>query len=284
MGDVKWIKIAVDMFSNRKIRMIESMDNGDALLVFWVKLLALAGQINDGGRIYFTPKMPYSHKALGLYLNTYETIVSQGLQIFKSYDMIEMDEVGIITIANWDKYQNVDGMERIRKQTRERVEKYRAKKKEECNASETSQKSKGATQRNVTGNATVTECNAIEEDIEEDKERDNISLTGDNARAKEKPVKHKYGAYENVLLTDEELEKLKTEFPMDWENRIERLSEYIESKGAKYKSHLATIRNWARRDAERGVTPKRTTSNSGADELEDFYAMTHAWAEGGSET
>lgn len=64
-----------------------------------------------------------------------------------------------------------------------------------------------------------------------------------------KPVKHKYGEYNNVLLTDEELDKLKSEYP-DWEARIERLSSYIASKGTKYKSHYATIRNWARKDAE----------------------------------
>ena len=49
MSEVKWIKVSVDMFTNRKIRMIESMENGDALLVIWFKLLTLAGQINDGG-------------------------------------------------------------------------------------------------------------------------------------------------------------------------------------------------------------------------------------------
>lgn len=65
----------------------------------------------------------------------------------------------------------------------------------------------------------------------------------------EKPKKHKYGSYNNVLLTDEELDKLKSEFP-DWEARIERLSGYIASTGKSYKNHLATIRNWARRDAE----------------------------------
>lgn len=69
---------------------------------------------------------------------------------------------------------------------------------------------------------------------------------------KEKAVKHQYGIYKNVLLTDVELQKLQSEFPTDWQDRIERLSGYIESKGAKYKSHLATIRNWARRDARQG--------------------------------
>ena len=62
-----------------------------------------------------------------------------------------------------------------------------------------------------------------------------------------------YGEYHNVKLTDEDLEKLKTEFPVDWQERIERLSEYIAEKGDKYKNHLAVIRNWARKDRPRIV-------------------------------
>lgn len=60
--------------------------------------------------------------------------------------------------------------------------------------------------------------------------------------------KSRYGRYENVLLSDDDYTKLKEEFPTDYTERIERLSEYIASKGAKYKNHLATIRSWARRD------------------------------------
>lgn len=67
-----------------------------------------------------------------------------------------------------------------------------------------------------------------------------------------KKQKHKYGEYKNVLLTDEELEKLKTEY-FDYEERIERLSAYVESTGKKYKSHYATIRNWARNDTKKPV-------------------------------
>ena len=68
----------------------------------------------------------------------------------------------------------------------------------------------------------------------------------DSARAK-----HKYGEYKNVLLTDDELEKLKAEYA-DYLDRIERLSSYIASTGKAYKSHYATIKNWARADAEKG--------------------------------
>lgn len=66
----------------------------------------------------------------------------------------------------------------------------------------------------------------------------------------ENPTKHKHGEYHNVLLTDEELEKLQDEY-IDWEDKIERLSSYMASTGKKYKSHYATIRTWARKDSEK---------------------------------
>lgn len=56
-----------------------------------------------------------------------------------------------------------------------------------------------------------------------------------------------YGTFENVYLTDEEYMKLKDKFP-DYQNRIDTLSEYLKSKGDKYKDHYATILSWARRD------------------------------------
>ena len=63
-----------------------------------------------------------------------------------------------------------------------------------------------------------------------------------------KSVRHKYGQYKNVLLTDEDMDKLQEEFPNDWHERIESLSSYMASHGKSYKNHLATIRNWARKD------------------------------------
>lgn len=79
-----------------------------------------------------------------------------------------------------------------------------------------------------------------------------------------KPIRHKYGMYNNVLLSDEDMEKLRTEFPHDYSDRIERLSEYIASTGKSYKSHLATIRSWARKE------PKKTMDNSSFDTDEFF--------------
>ena len=84
-----------------------------------------------------------------------------------------------------------------------------------------------------------------------------VSVGEDNEEAAPpKPTRHKYGMYENVLLTDEDYEKLKAEFPHDYTERIERLSEYIASTGKKYKNHLATIRNWARNDVAKKPASK----------------------------
>ena len=101
-----------------------------------------------------------------------------------------------------------------------------------------------------------TDLNRKKADKDKDKDKDNIippiSPNGDIVPLEgERPRKHKYGEYKNVLLTDDELEKLKAEYA-DYLDRIERLSSYIASTGKAYKSHYATIRNWARADAEKG--------------------------------
>lgn len=91
--------------------------------------------------------------------------------------------------------------------------------------------------------------------VKESKVKGNNNIMSDSDEPEQpapkpsKPMKHKYGEYNNVLLTDEELKKLKAEYP-DLDDRIERLSSYMASTGKSYKSHYATIRNWARKDAE----------------------------------
>lgn len=89
------------------------------------------------------------------------------------------------------------------------------------------------------------------------------------APAKAAPEKKgTYGRYRNVKLTDTDLSKLKAEFPADWQERIDRLSTYMDSSGKSYKNHLATIRNWARRDAKREATShKPLASNPGRREM-----------------
>lgn len=62
-----------------------------------------------------------------------------------------------------------------------------------------------------------------------------------------KPNQYLYGKYANVPLTAHQYIKLKmVEFPDDWEERIESLSEHIEKTGKVYKDCLAAIRVRAR--------------------------------------
>ena len=87
-----------------------------------------------------------------------------------------------------------------------------------------------------------------ETETETENETENVTDSDGKKREKEKKA---YGLYGNVLLTDSELEIIKTEFENDYQKRINRLSEYIEQTGKSYKSHLATLRVWARNEAER---------------------------------
>lgn len=96
------------------------------------------------------------------------------------------------------------------------------------------------------------------------------------APAKAAPEKKgTYGCYGNVKLTDTDLSKLKAEFPADWQERIDRLSTYMDSSGKSYKNHLATIRKWAREDAKReAASHKPLALNHGRREMtpEDVMA------------
>lgn len=76
----------------------------------------------------------------------------------------------------------------------------------------------------------------------------NIQNTKEIKYQRIKEPRHRYGMYENVLLSDADMQKLQDEFPADYKERIERLSEYIASSGRSYKNHLATIRSWARKE------------------------------------
>lgn len=160
MDEIKWIKIVTDVFDNRKIKMIEAMPEGDALLIVWFKILTLAGQINDGGLVYFTKDIPYTEQLLATQFNRPLSIIQLALNTFERLGMIEIAN-DVIMVSNWEKYQNVDGMEKVREQTRKRVADYRQRQK--------------ALVSNVTSNATVTVGNATEERKKNKKEKKNIT-------------------------------------------------------------------------------------------------------------
>src|SRR5699024_474426 len=126
--NIKWIKLSTNMFEDEKIRLIEQMPDADTILIIWVKLLSQAGKTNASGYIYLSENIPYTEEMLATIFNRPVSTVRLALRTFEQFGMISIDNNHFIEISNWEKHQNVEGMERIRKQTRERVQRHREKK------------------------------------------------------------------------------------------------------------------------------------------------------------
>ena len=127
MAEIKWIKITTDIFDDEKIKVIEKMPEGDTMLVIWLKLLTLAGKKNNHGMVYLTDNIPYTPEILSDIFNRESRLISLALNTFVSFGMVEIEN-DIISVLNWDKHQNIEGMEKIRKQNRVRQAKYRQRK------------------------------------------------------------------------------------------------------------------------------------------------------------
>lgn len=129
MAEIKWIKIAVNIFDNRKIKQIENMPQGDGIIAIWLKILCLAGTINDCGAIYLTRDIPYTEATLATEFNRPLPLIQLALSTFQQFGMIEIVN-SFICISNWEKYQSVDRMVEIREYNRLAQQKSREKRKE----------------------------------------------------------------------------------------------------------------------------------------------------------
>lgn len=170
MSEIKWIKITTDIFDDEKIRLIDALPDHDAILVIWFKILALAGKHNRNGLLMMSDKVHYTDEMLATIFQRPLNSVRTALGIFEQFGMIEIID-GVITLPNWEKHQNIDGMEKIKKQTRNRVARHR-------------EKQKNLALGNVTCNVTVMDGNALEEDKTKIKNRldkdKNITTTSSN--------------------------------------------------------------------------------------------------------
>jgi predicted phage replisome organizer len=263
VADVKWIKLIVGMFDGMSFKKIKKAKIGgesfrDKLTAVWFELLDFAGKCNHNGAFIDSREIPFVELSdIAMMIDREEDELELCMAFFINEGMISIVD-DVYMLSTWSEYQNTDGLDKIREQNRLRQAKFK-------------QKQKLLQSGNVTDNVTVTQGNATDIDIEEDKEREeDNNILSPSPKAK-KPVKHKYGEYQNVLLTDEELEKLKDEY-FDYEERIERLSTYIESSGKKYKSHYATIRMWAKKDKPTPVQAKpQNSTDAFFGELQRLY-------------
>ena len=157
MAAVKWIKLHTGMFDNAKIKYIRTLPEGNNMVLIWVMLITKAGQCNSNGFIFLTESIPYTPQMLASEFGFDTYLIELALGTFSKLDMIHLENHNIC-ITGWEEHQNIEGLEKIREQTRERVKKFRERQKQlSCN---------------VTSNENETQSNALEEDKDKDKEED----------------------------------------------------------------------------------------------------------------
>lgn len=215
MAEVKWIKIDVNVFNNKKIRQIERMPDGDTLLVIWFKLLCLAGSTNDNGLVYITPNVPFDPESLASEMNKPLNAVKLALSVFEKFGMIEIVD-DIIGLCSWDKYQNTQGLDKIREKNRERAKRFRDKQKQD------------------------------EKPDEPLPENESVEPTSDTDGKQLKT----FGKQGLITITDDQLEAMLDVMSLEVFNRyIDKLEQCL-LKGYQIHSHYATIMKWYEKDTK----------------------------------
>lgn len=331
MADVKWIKVYTSMVSNKKIKKIRRLPEGNNIILIWVFLLAQAGESNKDGGLFITDTIPFTVEDLADEFDFKPDVIRLALKVLENFAMIEIFE-DVIYIKNWGEYQNIEGLDKIREQTRLRVAKHRENKKklmepkecQYCGAPATGYDHIIATARggsddddnkipcciecnrikndkplveflnnnrarvrddiilnnwklkryielcNVTNRYKVTHSNATEEEIELERDIDidiykDIESKGNDGKPSPPPetkkeVKHKYGEYNHVMLTDKDYNKLIEAYGEDKILLyIKKVDEYVEQTGKKYKNHYLTIKNWISKDKDNKQPSKTVT-------------------------
>lgn len=126
MSEVKWIKIVTDIFDDEKMLFIDAMPDADAIIVIWFKLLCLAGKQNNSGVMLLNDRIPYTDDMFANIFRRKVATVRLALKTFESLGMVEIIN-DTVTIPNWGKHQNLEGLERQRQSGKERVARYRQK-------------------------------------------------------------------------------------------------------------------------------------------------------------
>lgn len=232
-----WLKLQDGFFDSKRIKKLRRLAGGDTFTIIYLKMQLLA--MKHGGILEYTGLESSFAEELALDLDEDGDNVSVTVSYLLSCGLLETSDNREYFVPYAVENTGSEGS------SAKRVREYRDRQALQCNTDA------------VTLPLLRHGEKEIDKEKEIEKEREDIGSPALPPPPK-KPVRHKYGSYNNVLLTDEDMDKLKAEFP-DWQDRIERLSSYIASTGKSYKNHLATIRNWARRDAEQ---PRRESGGN----------------------
>lgn len=226
-----WLKLQDNFFQNPKIKKLRKIAGGDTYTIIYLKLMLYT--IKTEGRFSFEGIEETLEEEIALKLDEDTENVQMALAYLFKQKLLE--EISESEFAIPEVENNVGSETASAQRVREHRNKQKAL---QCNTTVTDVKQVG----NVD----------IEKDIEIDKD---IDKDIDKPK-KAKPVKHKHGEAKKVLLTDEEYKKLQEQFPTDYQERIQRLDDYIDTnkKGENYKNHYKVILNWYKREVERMKT------------------------------
>lgn len=138
MADIKWIKLDTGIFEDEKIKIVLSMPEGKALLVIWLKILCLAGRINNSGVLMINKTIPYTLEMLSSVFGETEKMMRLAIETFQQLGMVEQFN-GTLLLPNWEKHQSEDRLKEIQLKSAIRVAKHRERQRivAECNVTET---------------------------------------------------------------------------------------------------------------------------------------------------
>ncbi len=249
-GRFYWLKLKRDFFKKHKMVILEAMPNGKEYSLFYLKLMLES--LDHEGRLRFNDQIPYDENMLAAVTNTNIDVVRSAIKVLQQLELLEIldDQTIYMTEVSRLIGSAVDSPEA------NRVRKFR--------------ESKTLALQNVT--QSVTKCNESIENKSIDKKENSISKE-DRVKEKDqstsdftpdleekKVVKHKFGKFENVLLTDEEHQKLLA--LEEGQEAIDFMSEYRAYKGYKAKSDYLAIKKWVF-DALKEQRRKQERLNSG---------------------
>lgn len=132
--NVQWIRLKVGMFDGNSFKKIKRAKIGgvsyrDKLTSVWFELLDLAGKSNANGFLIDNNEIPYhSYEDIAIMLDREEKEIELCMQFFINEKMIEIID-DVYCLSNFVRYQNQDGLEKIREQKRIAQAKWRERKK-----------------------------------------------------------------------------------------------------------------------------------------------------------
>ena len=223
-----YLKLKDNFFDGDSIVLLENMQDG--ILYSNILLKLYLKSLKNGGRLQLDEHIPYTAQMIATLTRHQIGTVERALNIFRQLGLVEVLDGGLLYMTD---------IELMIGQSSTEAERKRAARLE----------NKALLPTRTNGGHLSDICPPeieIKKEIDIESEIEREKETGQATHAV-------YGRYKNIFLTDTELEALKNELPEKWSFYVERLSEYMASKGKSYDNHAATIRRWAASDTEKAA-------------------------------